>query len=312
MSLVNSSNFLDQPGTGDKLFAVAQISKQLFSRPSLSTIASCSNILPLLSDIGQITLVCLKFRLDNMEDTWFLDAIDDMLFMWASIVGKTDELSRQELQQLMQEPLTGALLTLLSQISFEIVQGYIEMRVVMEPSDDDDDDAFDQKDVDSFSDQLLNISILARLKAGEVLGALSRVLSEKNAQLSSLMASTEAQSVETIMKLQEQIHWGILIAGHVLCDGAEGEMPQIPESLLVLSSSSPGGSADHVVFLTTTIFGILDSLGYPLHSTQHVNCSPLLIETLFWFCCRWTCSYLFPNPMEYANLRYYSLENDRY
>lgn len=298
---MRATTSLEASNVGDKIFAIAQISKQLFARPKLETIGMCNNMQLLLTDLGQITLFCLKLRLDNVEDTWFLDAIDDMLSTWAGIISKTHEMSKKNIDILLQNPVINSLMTLLSQISFEIVQGYIEMRVMFEPSDDVEEDGFNQKDVDFYSDQLLNISILARLRSSELLDALIRLLNEKAVTLTSSIASSE--SSELVMRLQEQLHWGILIAGHVLCDGADGEVPMIPDSMLLLSSESCGGSADLVVSLSTTIFGILDSLGYPLNSTQHSNCSPLLIETLFWFCSRWSCSYLFPNPHEYSNLR---------
>ncbi|KAJ3359354.1 Exportin-4 [Kappamyces sp. JEL0680] len=294
---INSRDF--SVDSGDKIFGISQMSRLLFANVELALLASCPGILEVMQDIGHITIYCLKLQVDNVEDTWFLDAADDILYMWASVVSRTIFLSPQEMQQLLNDHATAALLSLMSQIASRTVGSYIEMRVLLEPTQDDDED-FDQKDVDNYADQLLNIATLARLNPNEVLQQLISVLGEKSQRLSGLLASLSPDQMEAVMKLQEQIHWSVLIAGHVLCDSAYGETPTIPPTILKLSTEC--ATADPVVQLATTIFGILDSLGFPLESVQHNYLSPLLVETLFWFCDRWASTYLFPSQSDYANL----------
>jgi hypothetical protein len=283
------------------VFAIAQISRLLFSNTSIPILASCPEILEVLQDLGRITIVCIKLKIENSNDSWFLDAADDILFMWASLISKMEYKSRQEIQQFLAVPSINSFMSWITQITSEVVKTYIEMRVLFDPSEEDDED-FNQKDIDNFSDQLLNISILARLKADEVILKLISILREKGHQITTMSSSTQPEHVERMKKLQEQTHWAVLIAGHIIADGAFGETPIIPASMLQLSKETPGGS-DPVVMIATTIFGILDSLSsFPSNSVEHSNCSPLLLETLLWFCDRWSSSYLFPNINEYSDL----------
>ena len=293
---VNSLEFSSE--SGDKIFTVSQISKQLFRYASLQLLASCPGILDLMQGLAQITIVCMKLKVETLEDSWFLDTADEILLMWASFTEKLEGLSSQELSNLPNYPELGALLNMLSQISSEIVKTYIEMRVLYDPTEEDDE--FEEKDLDVYGDQLLNISVLARLQVGEVVQKLVLVLTEKLDNLLNLFSNFQHSNAPLMMKLQEQLHWGVLIAGHVLCDSAYGETPVIPDSLLKLSQSS---SPDAVVQLSTTVFSILNGLGFEPNSAQHNCCSPLLIETLFWFCDRWASTYLFQRESSTQSLQ---------
>jgi hypothetical protein len=293
---VNSAEF--SPDSGDKIFALAQISKQLFRYSSLQLLASCPGILDIMQGLAQITIVCMNLKVENSEDDWFLDAVDEILLMWAAFTEKLEGMSAEEISGLVNYPETGALLNLLSRISSEIVKTYIDMRVMSEPSAEDDD--IEEKDLDMYGDQLLNISVLARLQVGGVVQKLITVLSEKKNRLMDLFINFQHANSPLMMVLQEQLHWGILIAGHILCDSAYGETPMIPDSLLKLSQST---SPDLVVQLSTTAFSILDGLGFEPGSAQHNSCSPLLIETLFWFCDRFTSTYLFQKETSTLSLQ---------
>lgn len=99
--------------------------------------------------------------------------------------------------------------------------------------------------------------------------------------------------------MQEQVHWLTLIIGHVIADGADGETPTIPRSLVSLKSTN---SKHHVVEISTHMFQLLDALAFPLDSIQHQECSPLLIESIFWFLNRWASTYLFLESGNYPGL----------
>ncbi len=85
----------------------------------------------------------------------------------------------------------------------------------------------------------------------------------------------------------KQIHWLILIAGHVLADDAQGETPEVPTE--IAASGEPDDPA----------VALIMQLG--MHLLQHLSAfgpasieatSPQVTETLLWFTGRWTSSYL--------------------
>jgi hypothetical protein len=120
--------------------------------------------------------------------------------------------------------------------------------------------------------------------------------------------------------LYEQLHWLLLLTGFVLADAGMGETPLIPEAIMTLCSSQPDPLNDPVVKIIKTIFNLLEIFnlqpGNPLVGLMLIlsakksnplyqqlgNCSPTVIESLFWFIERWAASYLIFDQSEYPNV----------
>jgi hypothetical protein len=94
---------------------------------------------------------------------------------------------------------------------------------------------------------------------------------------------------KSVFVLQEQLHWAILISGHILANDSEGETPMIPSDVLRTTNTNDSP----VLLIMNSIFQLLDSLCFPSNSIQFQATSPLLLETIFWFVNRWAASYLF-------------------
>lgn len=143
------------------------------------------------------------------------------------------------------------------------------------------------KDRDVYSDQLITIANLARTSAADNLRALHQLaqpLCDK------LIAKSQGQANFANVEMGqtwEQIHWLVLIAGHVLADDARGETPEVPSE--IAASAEPDDPA----------VALIMQLG--MHLLQHLSAfgpasmeatSPQVTETLLWFTGRWTSSYL--------------------
>ncbi|KAJ3275135.1 Exportin-4 [Terramyces sp. JEL0728] len=295
------TNPQNQVDTADKIYSLAQISNHIFRFSSIHILAKVSEFPEIMKGLGQVAVICLDLKAGNVDDTWFLDAGDDILLMWAAFVEKFDTYSPEEILQLMADPAKNQILFLLSEIAAEIVSKYIEVHVIHTVSDEEDDESYDfmQKDVELYSDQLLHICVLSRLKVDQVLAKLINIINQKTQQLTLLFQSGSGDASGELMAVQEQIHWAVLISGHVLADSAFGETPQIPNSILKASSNSTVEN-DPAVNLTKCIFNLLNYLSFPVGSPQHDACSPLLLETLFWFTDRWATTYLFADMNEYS------------
>ncbi|KAJ3323580.1 Exportin-4 [Boothiomyces sp. JEL0866] len=295
------TNPQNQVDTADKIYSLAQISNHIFRYSNINILAKVPEFPEIMKGLGQVAVICLDLKAGNVDDTWFLDAGDDILLMWAAFVEKFDSYSPEEIQQLMADPAKNQILFLLSEIAAEIVSKYIDVHVIHTVTDEEDDESYDfmQKDVELYSDQLLHICVLSRLKVDQVITKLVHIINQKTLQLTQLFQSESGDASGELMAVQEQIHWAVLISGHVLADSAFGETPQIPNSILKVSSASSFEN-DAAVNLTKCIFNLLDYLSFPVGSSQHDACSPLLLETLFWFTDRWATSYLFADMNEYA------------
>lgn len=268
---------------GDKVFGIASVGKYLVKLP-FSILAKAP--VSVFQKMAQLTLLCITHKAEDIEDGWFLDAGDELLSMWSLFVSELLQYTQDELAQMNAQ----SLLHLISQVCSEIVGAFINAKVIVPPSESDDEFDEMEKDVDIYEEQLINIASLARFQPLTIQTLLS-VLDEKHHTLLQFIQS--GQDTSMVMVLQEQIHWGILIAGHILADSGLGETPEIPGSLQKLSQQS---EQDLVVLLPTKLFGILDSLSFPIQSPQHTLCSPLLMETIFWFLDRWSCTYLLLDP----------------
>lgn len=287
--------------SGGKVFGISSIARHIL-KLDIDLLSRIPFVLELLTDLGGLTVACLKFKVNDPDDTWFMDACEVLLSIWSVFVESLQHYSEAEIQRMMQAESTANILQLLSNVAAEIVTVYIDAQVLATPMDEDDD--FAEKDIDVFGDQLINIGMLARLKLDSVLEKMLAVLNEKHQQLLGFLQAYSVANQSATMILQEQIHWAVLIAGHILADGGYGETPEIHSSIMKLSSATPT-NRDLAVLLPSKIFNMLDSLSFPIDAPQvnlfnkHSLCSPLLIETLFWFVDRWSSTYLFPNPANY-------------
>lgn len=118
----------------------------------------------------------------------------------------------------------------------------------------------------------------------------------------------------------EDIHWIILIAGHVLCMDSDGETPMIPSEIMQYSitqinrlESSLDATlkaihaikdnvvapenfdlCDHVIRILFSVFKLCSVEDYASSVNLSQFMSPEVGSTLMWFLHRWCLSYLLP------------------
>uniref|UniRef100_V5ELN4 Exportin 4 n=1 Tax=Kalmanozyma brasiliensis (strain GHG001) TaxID=1365824 RepID=V5ELN4_KALBG len=217
------------------------------------------------------------------------DTVDVLLACWQALVSSLRQQDTAHTQdthiRVFAQTIHGSIR---DQVFAPYVTGRLEAASIVSGEDDMSEvEEVAAKDRDTYSDQLITIANLARTSAADNLRALAQLaqpLCDKLTAKSQRQASfTDVEMGQT----WEQIHWLILIAGHVLADDAQGETPEIPSEI-----ASSGEPEDPAVAL-------IMQLGMQL--LQHLSAfgpasveatSPQVTETLLWFTGRWTSSYL--------------------
>ncbi|KAL0106779.1 hypothetical protein PUN28_015377 [Cardiocondyla obscurior] len=197
-----------------------------------------------------------------------------------------------------------------------------------EVADVEDDDKV------KFKEQLQIIGNLGRQAPEHSLPLLAQLLEDRirklRDNLNILVEQNESSSRPASMdELYEDLHWLILITGHVLCMESEGETALIPLEItrcsmkqsregnvdvnrtlefLVSSQnvqsdiSSPTDSIDQVIRLITAVFRLctIEKTAISIHLENIL--SPELSSTIIWFLHRWSEIYLLPTEDYYSEL----------
>ncbi|SJX66238.1 related to Exportin 4 [Sporisorium reilianum f. sp. reilianum] len=217
------------------------------------------------------------------------DTVDVLLACWQALTSSLRQQNASPAQdthvQVLAQTVYGSIR---DQVFAPYVTGRLEAASIVNGEDDMSEvEEVTAKDRDVYSDQLITIANLARTSAADNLRALHQLaqpLCDK------LIAKSQGQANFTDVEMGqtwEQIHWLVLIAGHVLADDARGETPEVPAE--IAASAEPDDPAVALIML----------LG--MHLFQHLSAfgpasmeatSPQVTETLLWFTGRWTSSYL--------------------
>ncbi|KAJ9478923.1 Cell cycle checkpoint protein rad17 [Pseudozyma hubeiensis] len=217
------------------------------------------------------------------------DTVDVLLACWQALASSLQQQHAAYAQdthvQIFAKTVFGSIR---DQVFAPYVTGRLEAASVVSGEDDMSEiEEVSAKDQDVYSDQLITIANLARTSAADNLRALQQLakpLCDK------LIAKSQHQANFTDVEMGqtwEQIHWLILIAGHVLADDARGETPEIPSE--IANSAEPDDPAVALIMqLGMQLLQHLSAFG----SASVEASSPQVTETLLWFTGRWTSSYL--------------------
>ncbi|SPO32423.1 related to Exportin 4 [Ustilago trichophora] len=217
------------------------------------------------------------------------DTVDVLLACWQALTSslrQNDAAHAQDAHvQVLARTVSGSIR---DQVFAPYVTGRLEAASIVNGEDDMSEvEEVAAKDRDVYLDQLITIANLARISAADNLRALQQLaqpLCDK------LMAKSQRQANFTDVELGqtwEQIHWLVLIAGHVLADDARGETPEVPTE--IAASAEPEDPAVALIMqLGMQLFQHLSAFG----PASVEATSPQVTETLLWFTGRWTSSYL--------------------
>lgn len=134
---------------------------------------------------------------------------------------------------------------LIREYSVQIFNKYVQCHLsepdglrVARTYEDEEEDTLPDREL--FKEQLIIIGHMGRINVAHSLGLLSNLLENKINQLQNYLQQTiQTQGNNEIAKLLENvfedIHWLILISGHVLCMESSGEQPLIPSEIMLLS-----------------------------------------------------------------------------
>ncbi|XP_050026376.1 exportin-4-like isoform X1 [Dermacentor andersoni] len=194
------------------------------------------------------------------------------------------------------------------------------------PINDDEEVAEeDEDDRVRFRDQLSVVGMLGRHVLPHSLPLLCRVVEDRTQRLQELLqGQPQADSPMTAAhkELLEDLHWIVLITGHLLTTVCEGETPLIPKevtqfslnsgadtaaTLSLLSRlgqadavSSVQGNVDPVVRLIVAVLQLCHVERAALQAGLGSQLSPEVAITLVWFLHRWGLTYLLPNETYYT------------
>ncbi|CAG8487571.1 16369_t:CDS:10, partial [Gigaspora rosea] len=305
---------------GQSLLGTSQMIRRLLCTFPLPTLCSVPDISTFLHEVAQLSATCLRESVmkddSGFDDSsWSLEAFDELLAIWVKLVQDVQSYhnGQNENRSIPFHNLT-AVMTFLAEASYHIVATYIDTRLEAAKfavNDDDEEEMNGFKDWDTYGDQLLSISILARIVCQQTLEKLQTLLHERLMQLKSFFEVIADNSSSTIpgiyhslLYIYESLHWLILISACVLADPGEGEQPLIPDSLMQLSMSQDnlGKNHDQIVMLLNTVLGILDLVSLDTSVIEISHCSPRVAETLFWFFERWGKTYLLIDESNYQSI----------
>ncbi|CEP08479.1 hypothetical protein, partial, partial [Parasitella parasitica] len=294
---------------GPQMLGTIQMIRRLLENVSLVILCAIPDFFTFLNEVGLITVSCLRGTVADVDEGWISEACDECLQTWvkmADIVQPRDPRGADPKAGLTPDQ-TQHLTQYMTAVAYQIVETYVNTRlerakIVSEYEEEEDEIDAGFKDWDTFADQLTCIGTLGRISPQPALQHLSQLLSERFETFKDFFAASRSNNnnEQELIFLHEQLHWIILIAGHVLADAGKGEQPMIPDALMHLSGTQPF-EQDQVVNLSQLVLELFRfSSGFSASSVEASNCSPRVAETLVWFMERWSKSYLLVDENEYG------------
>eukprot|EP00047_Mylnosiga_fluctuans_P015723 m.48787 g.48787 ORF g.48787 m.48787 type:complete len:1098 (-) comp6062_c0_seq1:953-4246(-) len=179
-----------------------------------------------------------------------------------------------------------------------IINAYVQGRLARAAKDalrEDEIDSDSEPDHVHMRDQLQGVSIVAREVAYPTLVMLTSSIDDIGSKISQARAANA--SPQNMAVLYEQMHWLLLISGHVLADSDDGETPEPPQAINSVCMANGGTGVQVVMDLVSAATRVAD-LEYQIVFESKARSSPLLGSTVLWFLRRWAASYLWlrPNP----------------
>lgn len=273
-----------------------------------------------------LTLTLKFIELSAMEEamtpdeTVYIDALGNLLEIWLHILNDKENYPIE------------AMVPFITQMFEKYIQYHLAapdgMRGVGRDGDSIDEIAeFEESDRERFKEQLIIIGYFGREILSHSLPLLSKLLEDRTRSLGTqlhMLHSTktmDACSSKTLVNLFEDIHWILLIAGHVLALEADGESAMIPTEILQFCNqciannvtdvnnslkllASPNQdiqeipnaevNADPVIRLIAAGFRLCELEKSAIEVRMYQFLSPELSTTLVWFLRRWSDAYLMP------------------
>ncbi|KAK0168912.1 hypothetical protein PV327_002668 [Microctonus hyperodae] len=194
---------------------------------------------------------------------------------------------------------------------------------------------FEENDREKYKYQLQLIGNIARKAVGHSLTLLIQLLESRATKLHHELSQVPTDpkcNLNISMNLEnlyEDIHWLVLLSGHVLCMESRGEVAMIPAELIKHSIaqkkndkldpnmslqlfvspqsnlseiSANSKSFDHAIRLAAVVFRLAEIEKMAIKGNISYILSPELSSTIIWFFRRWTLNYLLPDEDIYHEM----------
>ncbi|KAK4871455.1 hypothetical protein RN001_016446 [Aquatica leii] len=280
-----------------------------------------------LNDITHITCCFAEGakleEAQSLDDKFYSEAFDNLLEAWTGI---------------FQECASGSD-NILFQSATRIFNTYLQCHLappdgsrIQEKECEEIEDNEDNDRI-KYKDQLQIIGVFGRIVPSHCLPILFRLLEDRSNKLKSHFQTMQNYTMtlndsKTLDNLFEDIHWIILIAGHVLCMDCEGETPMIPSEIMQYSIQQCNKmecnlettlkvlasvrevvfeidcieQCDHAVRIFSDVLKLCVLESSAGHAKLGHFMSPEVGCTLMWFLKRWCMSYLLPTENFYQEI----------
>jgi hypothetical protein len=263
------------------------------------------------------------------EDTVYIEAFENILEAWISVIHDKEYFPTDMLQQYLVQIFNKFL-------ECHIAEG---LRGVNRDCDINEISENEEKDRDRFKEQLIIIGCIGREVPNHALPILAKLMEDKVRNLggqlqrihSTLPNPTQMTLADSkiLENLFDDLHWTLLISGHVLAMESEGESPLIPKeineyskqqlatgttditnSLKILAAPNQDISdfpnaeinGDVVIRILASVFRLCELEKGAIEVKMDLLLSPELTSTLMWFLKMFADEYLLPQPEYYDSV----------
>ncbi|BBN15665.1 exportin-4 [Marchantia polymorpha subsp. ruderalis] len=214
---------------------------------------------------------------NNEEETWTGEALDILLDSWTVLLQPVD------LSKRIPFPPNGI------DAAAAVFHAYVETHVkaaAASAHEEGDDTEQLRAAIAARDEHLSAIALVARAAPSATVPLLAMLISERCTWLPQCTGGRVDPT-----SVLEELHWLLLMSGHVLADSGDGETPLVPESLSALSPGTADPVNHPAVLLSQAS---IDLARQSLETSIREVFSPRLMEAVVWFFGRWVDTYLMP------------------
>ncbi|KAG6541019.1 hypothetical protein Mapa_017592 [Marchantia paleacea] len=214
---------------------------------------------------------------NNEEETWTSEALDILLDSWTVLLQPVD------LSKRIPFPPNGI------DAAAAVFHAYVETHVkaaAASAHEEGDDTEQLRAAIAARDEHLSAIALVARAAPSATVPLLAMLISERCTWLPQCTGGRVDPT-----SVLEELHWLLLMSGHVLADSGDGETPLVPESLSALSPGTADPVNHPAVLLSQAS---IDLARQSLETSIREVFSPRLMEAVVWFFGRWVDTYLMP------------------
>eukprot|EP00158_Paraphelidium_tribonemae_P009737 Partr_v1_DN28945_c0_g1_i2_m24931 putative exportin 4 len=261
---------------------IYQVARRLVENFRFAVIKDCSESARFIECIAANIKATVKLAHLEDDDDLNLESFDESLETWTLLTYQAVELPESDQAR-------GMFLNAIRDPGFVMFCDYVASRVDTPLRDKNYQTDFDFSDQEIYDDQLISISMQARLNGVRSLQYINQIMNQRLEQFKFLLLDTHKLNMvqnNDLESIFEHLHWLLLFSGYVLADQAHGEKPLIPDCWLHEQSGA-------VVECVSNVFRLLDIYNEESERYGTGLLSPLVFESAFWFLERWCHSYLF-------------------